>query len=324
MTEGTGISHKHKILMAFVFICSVLVILAGCLLIVVLPSKKDITAKNSDGNQTFSAKKRERLSSEQAQFIDDLLGDITIELSFGKSVEELDLNSIEDWLSVEKTGNEYKCLVSDTDLYEYTQGLAKKYNTFVNHIDFTTKDGDKVTLDNMGTGWLFDSDYAADMLRNYIVTGESVSLDLTNRSKESNKWWLRVCADYEAVNLKGDSYAEVSISQQHMWVHKNGKIILESPVVTGDPNYGLDTPKGAFIIYEKKSPATLYGPGYITEVSYWMAFFDDIGFHDATWQDSFGGDIYIYNGSHGCVNLPLDFSEKLYGVVYKYMPVYVY
>ena len=60
-------------------------------------------------------------------------------------------------------------------------------------------------------------------------------------------------------------------------------------------------------------------------VTYWMAFEGNgIGFHDATWQDSFGGDTYLDNGSHGCVNLPLSFAEELYSSVYLYMPVYVY
>lgn len=323
MTVRKGASHKNKILMVFVFIGSVLVILAGCLLIVLLPSKKDMTAKSSDGSQNTFEKKN-KLPSDQEQFLDAMLGDIKIELSFGKSVERLDFNSIRDWLSVENDGGDYKCLVSDSDLYEYAQGLAQKYNTFVTRITFTTEAGDEMTLDNMGTGWLFDSDYAAETLRDHIVSGESLSLDLTDRSKESNKWWLRVCADYDAVSLKGDCYAEVSISKQHMWVYKNGKVILDSPVVTGSPSENTETPKGAFIIYEKKSPATLYSTEYITEVSYWMAFYDDIGFHDATWQESFGGDTYLSNGSHGCVNLPIDFAEKLYGAVYKNMPVYVY
>ncbi len=323
MTNGAGASYKNKIITVFVFICSVIVIAAGCLLIFMLPSKKDMSANDTDGSQTSSDSSK-KLPSEQEQFLDDLLGDISISLTFGKSTEKLDFNSIRDWISVESAGSGFKCAVNDAELYDYTKGLANKYNTFVNRITFTNVYGEDVTLDNMGTGWVFDSDYAAEMIRQYITTGESVSLDLTNRSRESNKWWLRVCADYNAIQLKGDCYAEVSISKQYVWIHKNGKVILESPVVTGNANEGHDTPKGAFIIYEKKSPATLYGPGYITEVSYWMAFFDDIGFHDATWQESFGGDTYLYNGSHGCVNIPLSFAEKLYDVVYKNMPVYVY
>ena len=55
-----------------------------------------------------------------------------------------------------------------------------------------------------------------------------------------------------------------------------------------------------------------------------MVFTTDSGFHDAEWQWAFGDDMYIDNGSHGCVNLPLEVAEQLYGFVYPGMPVFVY
>ena len=39
---------------------------------------------------------------------------------------------------------------------------------------------------------------------------------------------------------------------------------------------------------------------------------DGQGLHDASWRSSFGGSIYSYNGSHGCVNLPVSFASQLY------------
>ena len=33
-----------------------------------------------------------------------------------------------------------------------------------------------------------------------------------------------------------------------------------------------------------------------------MPFDGGIGFHDASWRDEFGGDIYLTDGSHGCIN----------------------
>ena len=323
MSEKKASSQQKRIALGFAFVCSVLLIIAGCLLIFIIPAANSSALFNPDGKQNQEEKSDPKLSSEAEKYLHDLLCDTSIELSFGGSVEKLDYNNTKSWVTAEKDGSGFRCVVSDSKLYEYTEMLADKYNTFESRITFTNSSGKETTLDNMGNGWVFDSDYAADMIRSYLVNGESADLDLTDRSRESNKWWLRVCADYDAVSKKGDCYAEVSIDQQYMWVYKNGKVILKSDIVTGSPD-GHDTPKGAYIIYEKKSPATLYGPGYVTDVSYWIAFIDDIGFHDATWQTSFGGTTYLYNGSHGCVNLPLDFAEKLYKTVYKNMPVYVY
>ena len=47
----------------------------------------------------------------------------------------------------------------------------------------------------------------------------------------------------------------------------------------------------------------------------------DSGFHDASWRSKFGGTIYQYSGSHGCINLPVDKAKLLYEKVYKGMPV---
>ena len=105
---------------------------------------------------------------------------------------------------------------------------------------------------------------------------------------------------------------------------KNGKIIMESDVVTGGPSTGNDTPKGAFRVYNKKEGATLYGPGYWTTVSYWVGIYEDIGFHDATWRDEFGADVYLEDGSHGCVNLPIKSARKIYDEAYIDMPVFIY
>ena len=66
-----------------------------------------------------------------------------------------------------------------------------------------------------------------------------------------------------------------------------------------------DTSKGVFKIRGKSRNVYLIGPDYKSFVNYWMPIYGDVGLHDASWRWSFGGDIYTYNGSHGCVNLPM-------------------
>ncbi|MBO7676568.1 MAG: L,D-transpeptidase, partial [Erysipelotrichaceae bacterium] len=44
-------------------------------------------------------------------------------------------------------------------------------------------------------------------------------------------------------------------------------------------------------------------------VDYWVGFDQTgciYGLHDAQWRDEFGGDIWTYDPSRGCVNMPLD------------------
>ena len=49
-----------------------------------------------------------------------------------------------------------------------------------------------------------------------------------------------------------------------------------------------------------------------------------IGLHDATWRGSFGGSIYKYNGSHGCINLPYWVAQTIYDKAPVGTRVYVY
>ena len=62
---------------------------------------------------------------------------------------------------------------------------------------------------------------------------------------------------------------------------------------------------------------------YSVYVNYWMSFLPHYGLHDASWRDEFGGDIYEYDGSHGCVNLSYDSARTIYGLIDYGTPVIV-
>ena len=116
---------------------------------------------------------------------------------------------------------------------------------------------------------------------------------------------------------------EVSISNQHVWVYKKGKLINDSPVVTGKD--GHSTPKGIFWMSERVPGKWLVGDDYRTWVNRWMRLTDKgVGLHDANWRSNFGGTIYHGSGSHGCVNLPPSFAYWLYPKTYYGEPVIVY
>ncbi len=116
--------------------------------------------------------------------------------------------------------------------------------------------------------------------------------------------------------FKLDTWVEISISAQHLWYYKDGNLVIDSPIVTG--MYGShDTPHGVYKLAYKQSPATLKGRNdddteYESHVVYWMPFNGAIGLHDAPWRSSFGGKIYMGNGSHGCVNLPHNTARTLF------------
>ena len=110
----------------------------------------------------------------------------------------------------------------------------------------------------------------------------------------------------------GSTFIEIDLSDQHMWYYVNDEVYVSTPVVTG--NYdSMDTPTGIFSINNMSRSVSLVGADYVSYVEYWMCFIGtSYGIHDASWRDSFGGDIFKGNGSHGCVNTPYDAVQKIY------------
>lgn len=116
-------------------------------------------------------------------------------------------------------------------------------------------------------------------------------------------------------------YVVVSISQQTLYYYEYGELVLSSPVVTGINN---GTPTGTFKVLNKSRNVTLKGADYESFVNYWIAFKgSSYGLHDASWRSRFGGTIYKYNGSHGCVNMPYYKVQQLYNMIEIGTPVYI-
>ena len=109
----------------------------------------------------------------------------------------------------------------------------------------------------------------------------------------------------------------IDISDQTMYQYEGGAVIGSTGVVTGKLGY-WDTPRGDFAVQTKQKNIVLNSPfagiSYSYPVTYWMQFANGgFGIHDAYTRSEFGGSIYTYNGSHGCVNTPYDFVSQLFG-----------
>lgn len=115
----------------------------------------------------------------------------------------------------------------------------------------------------------------------------------------------------------GGSYVEIDLDNQCLWVYLNGEMKIHSPLVSGKVSSGAWTPTGVYSIYGKETCTYLVGPTWRSYVDYWMPFNGGIGLHDASWRSQFGGTIYMYDGSHGCINLP----PKNAAVVYRNISV---
>ena len=128
--------------------------------------------------------------------------------------------------------------------------------------------------------------------------------------------------DGEPFDIK-DTYIEVDITNQKVTFYKDGERIVFTDVVTGLPN-GHATITGLYYTYYKTTDIWLDGPDYHVFVKYWVSMTDLYGLHDASWRSNFGGDYYLYAGSHGCVNTPEEAMKTIYDNVTDGIPILSY
>lgn len=51
----------------------------------------------------------------------------------------------------------------------------------------------------------------------------------------------------------GGTYVEISIQDQEMWCYKDGVVVVDTPVVTGNVSKGYDTPSGSVWAIDAKN-----------------------------------------------------------------------
>jgi len=126
------------------------------------------------------------------------------------------------------------------------------------------------------------------------------------------------------MEISGGNYIDINISTQTLTLFQNGIATYAVPVVTGNVRAGHNTPEGLFSVQYKQLDRTLKGEDYESFVHYWMRIVNNVGIHDASWRSNFGGNIYMTNGSHGCINVPPSLMPPLYEVVPVGYPVWVH
>lgn len=222
----------------------------------------------------------------------------------------LDGNTIHGWVR-EEAG---VVTLQEEAVAEFVAEKAKENDTYGRKREFTTVQGVTLNLRSGAYGWRTDKEAETEALIKLINEGA-----VTEREPEYlNQGYAKGANDI------GNSYVEIDLTNQHLYLFMDGENILETDFVSGDAAGGHLTPSGVFGLTYKTTNAVLRGVDYETPVKYWMPFNGDVGMHDATWRRQFGGEIYLNNGSHGCVNLPLSKAKEIYGYMKTGFPVVCY
>lgn len=159
--------------------------------------------------------------------------------------------------------------------------------------------------------YLIDAQSVTEQIRAQLLTMQSgtVSVEAACYDKDGEPFSL------------GDSYIEVDFDNQQMTFIKDGRLVVNTNIVTGALN-GHQTPTGLYETHGKEHDVWLKGDDYLVFVKYWISVVGDIiGLHDASWRENFGASFYVYGGSHGCVNTPEEAMAMIWNLAEDGTPV---
>lgn len=246
---------------------------------------------------------------------------VTYQIPNGEIV--LDGNTLKNWLVRDSGGNYVKDdAVFEENLRSYVAQLADQVDTLGKDREFTNAYGDTITVPLGNYGWQIDQKSEIAQLRENLDNQEVVTREPAYASREIST---------ENSGL-GGTYVEIDLTGQHLWFYQDGEQVFDTDIVSGMMTAKRYTPPGTYTIAYKQKDRVLRGepvppdnkPEYETPVDFWMPFNGGIGMHDATWNPYFGGERYVWNGSHGCINLSYSAAKAMYSYVEKGTPVICY
>lgn len=234
-----------------------------------------------------------------------------ITYTFGNRSEILDGLTINKWLKIDEN---LGVTFDETEVKNYLGAFSNTYNTVGITRNFVTSLGKTIKTSGGDYGWKINTSKEFQNLISAIKEGQTITKEPT---------YIQTASSHDNNDI-GNTYIEINLSKQHLWYYKNGSLIIQGNVVTGNISHNNSTPAGIYMVKYKQKNATLNGPDYSSPVAFWMPFNGGIGLHDASWRSVFGGNIYKTNGSHGCVNAPYNLAKTVFNSIRAGDPVVCY
>lgn len=225
--------------------------------------------------------------------------------------------TIEEWIHFADNND---IVIDRSQVIAYLETINEDVSTFGKTRQFESTMQGTVEVPPGILGWGIDTEAEAENIASALEKGETL---------------VHEPAIYSTGNVGsttdeiGDTYIEIDLTYQTMWLYYEGQLIVETPIVSG--KMGAETVPGANAVNEMLTNTNLvgfnqfYNVNYSTPVSYWIRFDDQAqGIHDASWQGAFGGDVWVNSGSLGCINTPLGAVATIYEYVEIGTPVMVF
>lgn len=269
------------------------------------------------------------------QIEEENLGDIEIELEKQKNhivsvpvvVATDDVNIRDNY----ENGNRIGALPEDSELklLEHIDGWYKvQYYDQIGYIsDEYATEKSVYDIDSSITKVLYAKEDTKLTIPYYLnISGNDEEVDINKLEcfevyAEMDDYYLVQTNEYigyvakDSVEELPETCVVVDISDQFLRLYQNNEVAMEVPVTTGLPTPSRASDEGVFEIYDITYNRRLITSGN-PYVDVMMKYNGGEGFHDAThhehedgfkhgWKDEadIGGNTYLTNGSHGCINM---------------------
>lgn len=256
---------------------------------------------------------------------------LSITYDFDYTTETLTGKKVLDIVEVGKDG---KITANPDKAMKYVEYLAEKYDTYNTERKFhATIQGD-ITVpisSDAKYGWWIDQQKTCDALVDMLETGKNVeSVDPIYYQEGNYIFTGREKARTKNDDI-GNTYIEIDLTNQKFWYYENGKKKKECDIVSGQTtSEARTTLPGVYKVWNKATDYRMKdsnsdGESWDTTCAYWTRVaIVGIGLHDSQWRYAFGGNIYKWNGSHGCINMPLEYAKFVHDKVPMETPVVMY
>lgn len=198
-------------------------------------------------------------------------------------------------------------------LRDFIKQIAIETDTYNTPHKFKATGIGEITVPGGIYGWQMNVDKTTDSVMAMLEQNKSGNVEIAYFQE----------AKHRGMDDIGDTYIEIDLSRQHMWFYKDGKLYLETDIISGDTrNKDATTPTGVNKVWSKEEGRKLNGNNAVTgrpysyPVKYWMPVgWTGSGIHDTWHRTEYGGDVYKTNGSSSCINTPPAAMEKLFPAV---------
>ena len=248
-----------------------------------------------------------------------------------KHYETVTPKDIKNWLVI---NDDATVSIDQEKMSQWVEKFCLKYKTVGKTRKFKSHTGEVLEVSGGDYGWQIDYSQTVDQLYKVLSkknTQNDVEAYIKNKNKTNKKKLIKKLEPIyknKAYKLNFDNlvddyntqtYSEVDISEQMVYVFQNGQVVYSAKCVTGLPSDASRATKtGCWYIKDKKLEYTLTGADYTTPTKYWVRItWTGTGYHYMNRSDwsKWSPDLYKTRGSHGCINLQLEDVKNIYNLV---------